>query len=73
MSRITYSPDGRTLAAFADGGFALFDAASGKKLRQWNFPENYGNIAFAPDSRHAVVSLGTGLIYLLRLEAPAKK
>jgi WD40 repeat protein len=73
MYHLSYSPDGRFIAAYADAGFAVFEAATGKKLRQWSMPEQYGNIAFAPDSRHVVCSVGTGVIYLLRLEGPAAR
>lgn len=72
VSQVSYSPDGRLIAAYADYGFAIFDAATGTKLKQWHLQEQYGAIAFAPDSRHVVLSLGTGVIYLLRLDLPPK-
>ena len=68
MSHLSYSPDGRFIAAHADAAFVILDAATGKKLKHWPLREHYGNIAFAPDSRHVTVSMGTGVIYLLRIE-----
>lgn len=68
LHQVTCSPDGRLVGGYADYGFALFDAASGKKLRQWQLQEQCGNITFAPDSRHVALSMGTGVIYLLRLD-----
>jgi WD40 repeat protein len=69
LSPFCFSPDGRYFAAVAGGGIGLFEAATGKRLRHWVLQENLGNVAFAPDSRHLTISLGTGVIYLLRLEA----
>ena len=43
-----FSPDGRYLAIYIDGGFGLLDRVTGKKLRHWVFPENPGPVAFAP-------------------------
>ncbi len=67
-----FSPDGRYLAIYIDGGFGLLDRVTGKKLRHWVFPENPGPVAFAPDSRHLAIGVATGVIYLLRLEEAKK-
>jgi WD40 repeat protein len=52
--RVAASPDGRILAATADGGRSLrfLDAASGKELRQIKYSEGSGwftSVAFSPD------------------------
>ncbi len=66
------SPDGRTMVTRGlDGEVILWDAASGKRLKGWAIPETIGWVAYSLDSRHLAVSLGTGVIYLLRLGPPS--
>jgi WD40 repeat protein len=72
-SQLCFSPDGRYFAGYAAGGYTLFENATGKVLRQWPLQETPGNIAFAPDSRHLALSMGTGVIYLLRVAEAGKK
>ena len=68
MSAMTVAPDNKTaIVRGLDGGLVLWDLATGTKLKAWSFPENIGNVAFAPDGRHLAVSLGTGVVYILRL------
>jgi WD40 repeat protein len=63
------TPDGKYLLTRGlDGLLVLWDLASGKRLRQWTFHEQMGGVAIAGDSRHIAVGLGTGVIYILRLE-----
>ncbi len=70
VSRAVFAPDGRTFATHGPEGLViLWDAAAGKRLKTWTFHENVGNLAFAADSRHLAVSLGTGPVYVLRLSA----
>jgi hypothetical protein len=62
------SPDGRLLVTFGlDFRFIVWDTATGKRLREWIPPEVVGGMAFASDSRHVAITMGTGVIYILRL------
>ncbi|MCI0740778.1 MAG: hypothetical protein L0Y72_17140 [Gemmataceae bacterium] len=64
-----YSPDGRWLVIVgSDGNVALLEAATGKTVRHWLFPELRYRAFFAPDSRHLAVPVATGAVYILRLE-----
>jgi WD40 repeat protein len=66
------SPDGKTIAGLGyNGKLLLWGAASGEKLREWQFREYGLSVAFAPDSRHLAVGLVGGPIYILRLSPPA--
>ncbi len=67
-NQISFSADGRLIAVQADGGYAVLERATGKRLCLWLFQENLGHIAFAPDNRHLAIALATGVIYLVRLE-----
>jgi WD40 repeat protein len=62
------SPDSKTVATVGpDAALIVWDLASGKRLFQWQAPENLAGLAFASDSRHLAVGLGTGPLYILRL------
>jgi WD40 repeat protein len=66
----TPSPDGKLLASYGpDGKVIVWDLASKRRLYEWTMEELVGGLAFAPDSRHLAVTLATGVIYILRLEA----
>ncbi|MCI0685119.1 MAG: hypothetical protein L0Y71_23725 [Gemmataceae bacterium] len=66
---VACSPDGRYLASWGpDYRINLYEAGSGKKIRDWTTGEQFGNLAFAQDSRHLAVSLGTGVVMIWRLE-----
>ena len=39
-------------------------------LSRGKHEETLGNVAWAPDCRHVAVSFATGVVYVLRLEAP---
>jgi WD40 repeat protein len=68
---LTPSPDGKWLAGSGlDGKVIVWEAGTGKRVREWVMQENVGSLAFAPDSRHLAVSLGTGPVYVLRLASP---
>jgi WD40 repeat protein len=68
---LLFSPDGRSLVTRGlDGQVVVWDLATGKQ-RRWTFQEQIGHMAYASDSRHLAVSLGTGVVYLLRLDSPA--
>jgi WD40 repeat protein len=71
-SAILPSPDGQTLVTRnLDGEVILWDVASGKRLKGWSIPEVVGYVAYSLDSRHLAISLGTGVIYILRLGPPS--
>jgi WD40 repeat protein len=68
VRRLVPSPDGRLLATFGpDHSVVVWELATGKRLHQWNLPEQLGGLAFAPDSRHLALSIATGPVYVLRL------
>ena len=68
---VAVSPDGQRLVTMGpDGKLIEWDSASGKRLWEWVPQEYVGGLAFAPDSRHLAVCLGTGPIYILRLGPP---
>src|SRR5262249_43251715 len=56
---LTFSPDGtRLVTRYLDGRLILWDAANGRRLREWTtIPEQIAHVAFAPDGRHLAVSL----------------
>jgi len=69
-----FSPDGTRLLAIGSGyRLVLLDMATGKPVWDTNFAEQIGHVTFASDSRHLVVSLATGVIYIVRLAAPTLK
>ncbi len=80
---ITTSPDGTLMATVGlDGQVILWDAVKNTRLRQWTMHEVCYKAVFSRDSRHLALPLGTGVIYLLRLDqgsssrpllAPSKK
>jgi WD40 repeat protein len=73
VTKITVAPDGKSMATSGpDGKLIVWDAASGKRLHEWTLPEYFGGLAFASDSRHLAVALGTGPVYVLRLDVPRK-
>jgi WD40 repeat protein len=70
-SVLTCSPDGRWLAVYhVSHGIQLIDLTSHKMVKQWSLGEQFGNLAFAPDSRHLAISVATGVVLVLRLEGP---
>jgi WD40 repeat protein len=65
---LRYSPDGKTLVTVGiNGKVILWDAATGRQLRDWTFNEVTYRAVYAPDSRHLAIPLGTGVVYVLRL------
>ena len=65
---VAFAPDGETLASIDDlGNVILWDARSAKKLHMVKLKASITSLAFAADSRHLAVGLGSGQIYLLRL------
>jgi WD40 repeat protein len=71
IDQARFSPDGKWLAAMYSQRLTLFDAESGKQLRQLTLPTGLSNFAFAPDGRHLLAGSGVdGTIYVLRLAPP---
>jgi WD40 repeat protein len=69
MYSMVVAPDNQTvLTRGLDGSLVLWDLASGTRLKQWAFHENIGGVSYAPDGRHIAVGLGTGVIYVLRID-----
>jgi WD40 repeat protein len=65
---VRYAPDGKTLVTVGiDGKVILWEAATGRRLREWTFNEVTYRAIYAPDSRHLAVPLGTGVGCVLRL------
>ena len=63
------TPNGKYLLTRGlDTQLILWEMATGKRLKQWTFHEQMGGVAIAADSRHIAVGLGTGVVYILRLE-----
>lgn len=79
---ISMSPDGKLMATVGLDGIVVWDAVSNVRLRQWALQEVCYRAIFSRDSRHIALPLGTGVIYVLRLDqvslsdpfaAPGKK
>ena len=56
-----------------DTSLVLWDAATGKRVKEWAFNEQMGGVAISGDSRHVAVGLGTGVIYVLRIAKASGK
>jgi WD40 repeat protein len=71
ISVLACSPDGRWLATYGpDYRVQLIELATRKKVKEWVMGEQFGNLAFAPDSRHLAIGVATGVVLVLRLEGP---
>ncbi len=67
---LAVSPDGKTLASSDDGGrIVLWEAATGRKLREFRFPGPVTGLTFAADGRHLSTANGNGTASILRLPA----
>src|SRR5207237_4992519 len=65
-----FSPDQRRAVVLVHGVLRLVDVEKETTLKQWTLDETVYNYAFSPDGRYLAVSLVTGPIYILRLDAP---
>ncbi|MBL8797739.1 MAG: sigma-70 family RNA polymerase sigma factor [Planctomycetia bacterium] len=63
------SPDGQRLASSRyPGTVAVWDAKTGTKVHEWNFPETVTSVTAAADGRHLALGFATGVVYFVRLE-----
>jgi WD40 repeat protein len=71
---VAFSPDGTCLLGTSEGGdMVLWDVASGLERWRWQFPWPVFRARFTADGRHILTLNGDGTVYVLRLQAPAKK
>ncbi len=71
MAALAFSPDGRILAGGTDDGrLFLWDCATGKKLREWQWRGAISSLAWAPDGWHIATANSNGTGYILRLSPP---
>jgi WD40 repeat protein len=70
---VTYSPDGTMVGTVGlDGRLIIWKLQTWKKLYEWVPTEDIRHLAFAPDSRHVALGLGTGPVYVIRLPVAKK-
>jgi hypothetical protein len=68
---LAVAPDGQTLASCGlDNRVILWEAAGGRKLREWQLPGPVAGLALAGDGRHLAISNRNGTLYVLRLAKP---
>ncbi len=72
-SSITYSPDGKLLAASGGSNVHVWDVQTGQRLYHWQFDGVVEEVTFAPDSRHLITANGNSTIYVLRLDKHKSK
>jgi WD40 repeat protein len=66
LVRVTFSPDGTSLAVHAvDGRLSLVDAAAGRILRVINLNAVANSVKFSPDGLHLLVPTREGPIHLV--------
>jgi hypothetical protein len=70
FARLLSAPTEKCADAGPDAGAVLWDAVTGKRLKQWSPAETIGSAAFSTDSRHISLTLATGPVYVLRLGPP---
>jgi WD40 repeat protein len=57
-SSITFSPDGKLLAAAGNNAALLWNVATGEKLRQFGHPSSFTSLAFTPDGKRLAGATG---------------
>jgi WD40 repeat protein len=68
VNSLVFSPGGKVLAATGGRRVVLCEHASGKKLRNWEFPGEVTQSAFSPDGRFLATGNHNGTVCLFRLE-----
>jgi WD40 repeat protein len=61
-----FNASGSRLASWNGGKLGLWDTASGKQLRAWDWPGPIGTVAFAHEGKHLAVGNANGTIYVVR-------
>jgi WD40 repeat protein len=63
-----FFPDGKVVASLDHGGQLIFwEAATGKRLREWQLPGPFDALAMAPDGKHLAAVTVTCVAYLFRI------
>jgi WD40 repeat protein len=53
---LSYSPDGKVLAAADSSGVTLLEATNGGIRKSFSFPQQFASLAFSPDGRTIIVA-----------------
>lgn len=69
---LSYSPDGRTLAAAMDVGVQLIDPRCGKVFRTIPFAGGFLHVAYPPGGQHLIAGVVNGVLCLVCLGTPRK-
>jgi WD40 repeat protein len=71
ITKLAFTPDGKTLAGFAEDIIKLWNVATGQELLSLESPEGWvTSLAFSPDGRTLASGHGTGAVYLWRTAGP---
>lgn len=62
-----FDATGRRLVSMTGQRLVVWDTASGKALRTWDWPLPCRSVAFAHDGKHLAVGNSNGTVYVLRL------
>ena len=62
VSCVAYSPDGKTVAASHGDGVRLWNAATGKQLREWPGGAGAFCVAFTPDGKKVAWYVGRRIV-----------
>src|SRR5262249_55510878 len=74
MRAFVVSPDGKSVLTLGpDAGAVLWEAATGKRLKQWSPAETIGGVAFSAEGRHPALTFPPGPAYIPRAAPPAKR
>jgi WD40 repeat protein len=68
--RTVLTPDGRYAYTQAHATVTKIDVRTGKPASKWTMPEQVAHLTLASDGRHLAVGLETGVVYIMRTEAP---
>jgi WD40 repeat protein len=67
INAFAIQPDGSRFATTGDGVVQLWETASGKELRRWDFGSPIRNMAFTPDGKQVATANPNTVLYLLQL------